>query len=285
MKHRIGCFYRLTLIVCCLLCGVPLCGSTALIRDAAQEARVDFSYYDDDGLHQLPPIVDPNGFNGFQGPGDANRQAIYEPNGFSVLSSATLTSSWTGPVSAKGHVETSAKWQARTDGITQFYTNAAAFFGVIINPESNVVDIDVSGTIEIAQIEGQALSPQDLRVEVSFFEMPGNARSVLLWEVALDLNDDERTVEITYSHTMSNDNKYRFEIAAYSMAYASEYDSSEVTGMANYDVALSIPHVAYCRDILHGDVNRDCKVDLADLAEIASNWLHCNREPQDSCQN
>jgi hypothetical protein len=37
-----------------------------------------------------------------------------------------------------------------------------------------------------------------------------------------------------------------------------------------------------CTYILTGDINRDCKVDFLDFAELAENWLKdCNIEPVD----
>lgn len=37
-------------------------------------------------------------------------------------------------------------------------------------------------------------------------------------------------------------------------------------------------------EILHGDINKDCKVDLIDLAELAGNWLMCNDPLDLTCQ-
>ncbi|AQT68185.1 Immunoglobulin I-set domain protein [Anaerohalosphaera lusitana] len=34
-----------------------------------------------------------------------------------------------------------------------------------------------------------------------------------------------------------------------------------------------------CTDILANDINGDCKVNIADLADLAGNWLSCNRVP------
>jgi len=38
-----------------------------------------------------------------------------------------------------------------------------------------------------------------------------------------------------------------------------------------------------CSSPLSADVNGDCVVDLADLAEIAGQWLQCNLNPQSAC--
>jgi hypothetical protein len=38
-----------------------------------------------------------------------------------------------------------------------------------------------------------------------------------------------------------------------------------------------------CTEEIPGDANDDCQVDLEDLALVASGWLTCNREPQESC--
>lgn len=47
---------------------------------------------------------------------------------------------------------------------------------------------------------------------------------------------------------------------------------------------LEIIHTPYhCTEPIVGDVNNDCKVDLADIALLAYNWLECNREPQSAC--
>ncbi len=50
-----------------------------------------------------------------------------------------------------------------------------------------------------------------------------------------------------------------------------------------YAVTLDGPEVAYCRTRLPGDINNDCKVDIADFALMASNWLECHLEPQEAC--
>ncbi len=39
----------------------------------------------------------------------------------------------------------------------------------------------------------------------------------------------------------------------------------------------------YCREYLPGDTNYDCRIDLIDLAILASNWLSCNLVPEDAC--
>ena len=38
-----------------------------------------------------------------------------------------------------------------------------------------------------------------------------------------------------------------------------------------------------CTEEIPGDANDDCQVNLEDLALVASGWLTCNREPQESC--
>jgi hypothetical protein len=40
---------------------------------------------------------------------------------------------------------------------------------------------------------------------------------------------------------------------------------------------------AYCLQAPAGDVNGDCRVDMADFAAMASNWLACDLVPQSSC--
>lgn len=41
---------------------------------------------------------------------------------------------------------------------------------------------------------------------------------------------------------------------------------------------------SYCTGLIAGDLTGDCKVNLADLAVFASNWLTCNLEPQSACE-
>jgi beta propeller repeat protein len=50
-----------------------------------------------------------------------------------------------------------------------------------------------------------------------------------------------------------------------------------------YAVTLDGIEVARCRTRLPGDINNDCKVDIADFALMASNWLECHLEPQQAC--
>ncbi|KKK75608.1 hypothetical protein LCGC14_2872020, partial [marine sediment metagenome] len=39
----------------------------------------------------------------------------------------------------------------------------------------------------------------------------------------------------------------------------------------------------YCTWPIVGDVSKDCRVDIVDLAMIAANWMTCNLEPQSAC--
>jgi len=50
-----------------------------------------------------------------------------------------------------------------------------------------------------------------------------------------------------------------------------------------YAAVLDGPEVAYCRTRVPGDVNGDCKVDFADFALMATNWLECHLEPAEAC--
>ncbi len=40
-----------------------------------------------------------------------------------------------------------------------------------------------------------------------------------------------------------------------------------------------------CLDELESDITHDCKVNLDDLAKLASDWLKCNLDPQSNCYN
>jgi beta propeller repeat protein len=42
-------------------------------------------------------------------------------------------------------------------------------------------------------------------------------------------------------------------------------------------------NAADCPNLLHGDSNGDCRVDLIDFAQMAENWLICNRDPISAC--
>ncbi len=54
-----------------------------------------------------------------------------------------------------------------------------------------------------------------------------------------------------------------------------------VVGITN---AAVIPGLEpYCMQEIQGDLNHDCKVDLADLAIIMSHWLECNLDPKEAC--
>jgi len=50
-----------------------------------------------------------------------------------------------------------------------------------------------------------------------------------------------------------------------------------------YGTMLDGATVPYCAASITGDLNNDCKVDLADLAILVSHWLQCNIEPQAAC--
>lgn len=40
---------------------------------------------------------------------------------------------------------------------------------------------------------------------------------------------------------------------------------------------------SYCKQPLFYDTNDDCKIDLADLVNLAMHWLECNLEPSEAC--
>jgi hypothetical protein len=58
-------------------------------------------------------------------------------------------------------------------------------------------------------------------------------------------------------------------------------------GLSNIDVAKlytdQIPGVYICMSNLSYDINKDCRVDLSDLLDLAQNWLGCERVPASSC--
>jgi len=53
---------------------------------------------------------------------------------------------------------------------------------------------------------------------------------------------------------------------------------------ANQAVGEYVLTVYGCEQTMPGDVNKDCKVNLDDFAEMAGNWLECNIEPKEFCQ-
>lgn len=50
-----------------------------------------------------------------------------------------------------------------------------------------------------------------------------------------------------------------------------------------YDIGFRVASKPYCSEPILGDLNNDCKVDMADLAILVSSWLRCNIEPQTAC--
>jgi len=50
-----------------------------------------------------------------------------------------------------------------------------------------------------------------------------------------------------------------------------------------YTMSGELPIVPECFAPIQGDVNGDCKVDFADFAVMASNWLACNWQPPTAC--
>lgn len=55
------------------------------------------------------------------------------------------------------------------------------------------------------------------------------------------------------------------------------------TDFADIITIPEMPILSYCTKYSTMDFNHDCKVDLIDLAEFASQWLTCNLEPQSAC--
>jgi hypothetical protein len=39
-----------------------------------------------------------------------------------------------------------------------------------------------------------------------------------------------------------------------------------------------------CKAVMSGDLNQDCRVNLADLAMMAANWLKCNHIYEEMCE-
>ena len=46
---------------------------------------------------------------------------------------------------------------------------------------------------------------------------------------------------------------------------------------------IDMPTLSYCTQYPTMDINKDCKVDIIDFVELASQWLDCNLEPQSAC--
>jgi uncharacterized delta-60 repeat protein len=58
-----------------------------------------------------------------------------------------------------------------------------------------------------------------------------------------------------------------------------------VSSSANFDYAtIKYTQQGYCINPVAGDLNNDCKVDLKDVAILASHWLECNYALQQDCQ-
>ena len=45
----------------------------------------------------------------------------------------------------------------------------------------------------------------------------------------------------------------------------------------------AIPTASICPEYKAGDINRDCKVNLEDFAELARIWMECGRIPATEC--
>jgi len=75
---------------------------------------------------------------------------------------------------------------------------------------------------------------------------------------------------------------------------ADDFFNGAMDDIAIYDYALSpyevaqlyvdvIPGASVCPEYKAGDINRDCKVDLSDFAELARIWMECGRIPASEC--
>lgn len=100
-------------------------------------------------------------------------------------------------------------------------------------------------------------------------------------------------IVIIGSHFRINDEYYGFgEINVSSGRLTGKLKNEELidvafqiyTEEASILLVPEMPTISYCVNYPTMDFNRDCKVDLIDFAEFASQWLTCNLEPQSACQ-
>jgi len=61
------------------------------------------------------------------------------------------------------------------------------------------------------------------------------------------------------------------------------YEDDRSGKSAIFAVQLEGSAIAYCTAPVSGDTNGDCRVDMSDLAAIASGWLTCNLDPVETC--
>lgn len=65
--------------------------------------------------------------------------------------------------------------------------------------------------------------------------------------------------------------------------YVFEHGTFDVCYESNRVVLRNFRPEPYCPVFPHADLNKDCRVDLADLSRMASQWLDCGLQPQIYC--
>lgn len=67
------------------------------------------------------------------------------------------------------------------------------------------------------------------------------------------------------------------------VGYGWHDDMPQDYGTAHAFIMTPVFETATCIKPIIGDLNNDCRVDFADLALMAANWMLCNLEPQSAC--
>lgn len=235
-------------------------------------------------------------------PGDVDGNCKVDVNDFALLANDWFTTEELEPSDSNVIQE----WVARHDGPV---SNDDTPYAIAIDSFNNIYVTGVSRKEEGGDGDCVTIKydPNGNEIWVATYNGPGNSIDVAT-AIAIDSNNNiyvtghskdsgtgydyvtikyapDSNVPLWVARYNSPSNNYDF---AKAIAIDSD-DNVYVTGISpGTDTGEDYATVKYspelvCTTEITGDVDNNCTVDFADLAEMTSHWLECNLDPQTAC--
>lgn len=197
------------------------------------------------------------------------------PDDFSDFSGGITISVWAKPASV-------ANWSRFVD-----IGNGAASDNILLARNSNTnsltFEIYIGGTSAGQITAGNALVLNEWQMFVATVDGEGN---VALYKNGQRIQTGRTQLPniITRTSNLIGDSNWT----------ADDFFKGAMDDLALYNYALNpyeiaqlyvdtVPGAAVCPEYPAGDINRDCKADLNDFAELARIWMECGRIPASEC--